>query len=376
MIPVTESAHRKSDQHGTSSCSLAVPTGTPRWEHSYDAIMAQGFQNDLDQVATDLIAAFGLAYDENGPEDLNDPLLRWLDHRSRYVEPRPRTVLKSANFELRLPADAQAGLAAFIDAAKAGRDLNLFQTNGIKKSDTSGRKRQRRTDLLWADWGILHAHLTDAPTSAGAEFSQRSDWLLFFVDLRDQLLLIDVRAHAETGVFQARDIAEKMLRSWPELAARYEMRGILPPAPSAPPTGSEVKALREGGVSGFLVLDGKVYAPPGMGVTTASTATRVSLLRNRVRSLACDIEAFVSKADSAFMRAAREHGETSRAPRLGVNPDGDLVVFIGDVAIRLNRTGDPSDAGVQLHDRMLPPWAGNRLVSWHRAQQDTSSIAP
>ena len=185
----------------------------------------RSFQDDLDEIATDLVAAFALVYSEDGPEGMKEPLLRWLDYRSRYVEPRPRAVLESNDFRSRVPPGARPGLQAFVAAAEAGQDVNAFLTAGVKKNDTSGRKRQWRTDLLWADWGILHAHLTDRPLLA------RSDWLLFFVDLREQLLLIDVRRHDEAGVFQATDIAERMLRGWPELAARYEMRGILPPAP-------------------------------------------------------------------------------------------------------------------------------------------------
>jgi hypothetical protein len=340
---------------------------------SYDARMTRSFRDDLNEIAAALVAAFGLTYKQDGPEGLKDPLLRWLDYRSRYIEPRPRAVLKATGFDSRVPQPAQPGLRAFIAAAESGRDLNAFQTQTTKRNDTSGRKRQWRTDLLWADWGILHAHLIDAPAAAAFELSATSDWLVFFVDLGERLLLIDVRAHREPGVFQAEDIAVRMLRSWPELDKEPEPRGGVGLSRAAAERPADVKARREGGLSGFLVIDGKVYASPGMGVTTASTSTRVSLIRNRVLSLARHLAAEVQAPEGPLMVAARDCGAGSVTPCLAVNPDGDLVAAIGDVGMRLKQAGS---AGLELQEQFLPSWAGKRLVDWHNKQRIVPTAAP
>lgn len=158
--------------------------------------MPHTFHDDIDRIAFELVDAFGLTF-EIADEGVSEPLTRWLDFRLRYIDPRPRQVLKSTDFDMRIPSQAEGGLLRFIQKAEAGEDLNPFQSRGIKRHDTSGKKRQFRTDGLWADWGIHHAHLTEDPLPDGDEFSNRSDWLLFFIVGQDHLALIDARPHKE-----------------------------------------------------------------------------------------------------------------------------------------------------------------------------------
>src|SRR5262245_45439300 len=113
--------------------------------------MPHTFHDDIDRIARYLVEAFDLAFDE-AVGGVKDPLTRWLDFRLRYIEPRPRMILKSKDFDLRLPPASESGLQRFLQLSEAGCDLNPFQTTTIKRNDTSGEKRQFRTDGLWADW--------------------------------------------------------------------------------------------------------------------------------------------------------------------------------------------------------------------------------
>jgi hypothetical protein len=248
--------------------------------------------NDVDKIAQDLINAFNLTFEEQA-QNLSDPLIRWFDFRLRYIEPRSRKILKSNNFDKRLPEEAASALRAFTQLSENGADLNPYQTKKIKRNDSSGTKRQLRTDGLWADWRIHHAHLTEAPVGSGQEFSDRSEWLLFFLTSPDVLALIDVRSHNEPGIFQSIDLVEHALRSWPDFANSMQAKGIVGLASSSASDTKSVKELRTGGVNQMLVVDGVVYAPPGGGLTTAATSTQVSLTRNRVKSLARDIQFFL-----------------------------------------------------------------------------------
>ncbi|WP_126223856.1 hypothetical protein [Burkholderia ambifaria] len=166
--------------------------------------MLHTFESDVDRIAEQLIEAFSLKF-EGTDAKLNDSLIRWLDYRLRYIDPKPREIVRSIGFNRRIPVEATQALSNFICIAESGGDLNPYVTKTVKSNDSSGVKRQLRTDGLWADWHIHHAHLTETPLAAGAEFSDRSDWLLFFIALPTQIGLIDVRLHKEPGIFQAVD---------------------------------------------------------------------------------------------------------------------------------------------------------------------------
>lgn len=60
------------------------------------------------------------------------------------------------------------------------------------RSDSSGKNRNERSDLLWADWGIHHLHVAEKQTDNAAYFSARADYLLFVMFGRDVALFVDV----------------------------------------------------------------------------------------------------------------------------------------------------------------------------------------
>lgn len=139
------------------------------------------FSADLHKLVAEFVNDFGLKYEEE-EQHLASPLLRWLDFTARYIEPKPRQILLSKKFPKTLASDAEQALHHLEALIMQGEDVNPFQSKGlILHNDTSGKKRQQRTDLLWADWGIHHLHLTQNPVGKTSYFSERAEWLLFCI---------------------------------------------------------------------------------------------------------------------------------------------------------------------------------------------------
>lgn len=327
--------------------------------------MPHNLAADVDKIAIDLINAYSLEF-TSAVSNLDQPLIRWLDYLLRYIAPGPRKILKSTGFDGRVPSKAQPALDAFIKLIEVGADLNPYQTKTIKRNDTSGKKSQLRTDGLWADWGIHHAHLTELPVAPGAEFSERSEWLLFFLVTPNHIGLVDVRSHDEPDIFQAIDLIEKAIRSWPEMAERFRVKGIigLERQPSTDP--DSVKSMRKAGVTQFLEVDGAVYMPPGAGVTTAATSTRVSLARDQLLHNAQSIGDFFAREDSPLVIAAKAKGIVAPMISLKVDRRGSLIVACEDVAevIAFPEHPQKGDARTELEQLLLPQWARTKLLSY------------
>lgn len=316
---------------------------------------------DLRAIAQDLIEAFALTYSET-ELSMRDPLLRWLDYRNRVIDPRPRRTVPSNGFNDRVPAEALSALTSFTRVAQAGGDLNPYQSISIKRNDTSGRKPQMRTDGLWADWGIYHAHLTDTPPASDAEFSDRSKWLIFFLVSDDALGLIDVRHHDEPGIFQAIDLVEKAFRSWPQLAQKFEcaMDEVSPEPDSSAFT---VATLRKQGISSILLVDGKFYVPPGMGVTAGATAMRLTWARSHLLRNACALMQRAADPTGWLRASAAEKGIENPTFRLVVR-QGGLGYEAGGIVWMLPDTPKESSAEFVVQDCILPPWAATKLEIW------------
>lgn len=128
------------------------------------------FVSDLDEIAEHLIRTLKIQYSAE-IDHLSLPLLRWLDFRARYIDPRPRELLVADVFDRPMPEVVKQGLEQIIELARAGVDLNPFQSKTmVRFNDVSGEDQRKRTDLLWADWGIHHqfcilcAHGANHPT--------------------------------------------------------------------------------------------------------------------------------------------------------------------------------------------------------------------
>jgi hypothetical protein len=325
---------------------------------------------DVDLIAADLNEAFSLNF-TGAVSNLDQPLIRWLDYRLRYIDPASRQILKSEGFDGRVSLEAKPALDAFIRLIGEGADLNPYQTKTIKHNDTSGKKSQLRTDSLWADWGLHHVHLTELPIAPSDEFSARSEWLLFFLALPGHIALVDVRSHNEPGIFQAIDLVETTIRSWPEVAERFRVKGIAGLARQPSTDAESLKTMRKSGVTQFLEVDGKVYMPPGVGVTTAATSTRVSLARDSVLRNAQKIGDFFSHDHSPVVQAAKAKGIAEPVIGLKIDRNGSLIVACEAAAEGIAFPAPPkqNDARTELELLLFPQWARTKLLAYLTAKE-------
>lgn len=331
------------------------------------------FVADLDEIAEFLITTMRIQYSTD-IDHLSLPLLRWLDFRLRYIDPQPREVLVADVVDRPLPESVRKGLAQFMELAKAGVDLNAFQSKTmVRFHDVSGEDRRKRTDLLWADWGIHHLHITDAPYDPGSEYMPRacSDnqaWLLFFVVFADAFLLVDVRPHDEMGVFSDPDLLRILKRNWPAYMDQFRIprRGIQQERHIDPGVRAQ---MRSAGVMTPVVLDGDAYFGPGTGITSASTPIGITVARDNLQTWVRQLAASVAEFAGPFRSDARAKGVESPAFSLKVCPSG-LIVHEAtlDVGYVLSFGEAPDQRIQQMNQWMCPPWVLRRLTEVRASQ--------
>lgn len=326
--------------------------------------LAAQFRVDAETIAQSLLAYCGLTHSKS-VQELDLAMLRWLDFRLRFVEPKPRPLVYSNVFPRQLSDEARQALVDFEQISLVGGDLNPFQGKGLTMHhDTSSAKRQNRTDLLWAEWNIHHFHLAKPCQKPGQYYSERSRgagrpcWLLFAVIFDNAIACIDVTEHGE-GAMENRSLIEAFTRNWPDTAERFRLKGILPPISQLP--AEDIKKSRVAGLSSFVVVDDKVYVPGG--ITGASTSERVTLAVNQTRS---GMDAIVQLAIGEVIRDRGEFGSSdlphlslALTPRgLGIFDDRDnkcwpLPRAKGDWA---------NHPAARWHDLMLPEWLEAKIA--------------
>ena len=321
------------------------------------------FISDLDDIATNFIEIFQLKHTAQ-VSHLTEPLFRWLDFRLRYIDHMPRIVSFSNKFPKKLTKAAEKAFQDILQKVQEGEDINPYQGKGlILHHDTSGKKRQNRTDLLWADWGIIHLHLCDKPIPPGQYFSERSKWLLFALVGADFFAAIDILEHNEDNLFENIELIEIVGESWPELLAPYELKRVI--APTTTPSSVDCKRFRKAGLSGFITIGDKIYMGPGMGVSTASTSTRVSMAVNNVRRYAKEFARMISAFDSEFQLDVRSEKIDNPEFNLCITPRGMAVYKTNlDKAWLLPKKVPNSGFNyiADLNDLVAPEWAVERVT--------------
>lgn len=334
--------------------------------------------SQLDAISRNLIDAFRLGYSEDVPE-LTCPLLRWMDFRLRRIDPRPRRTLPSKGFWRRFPEHVRPALNRILLKARNGDDLNSFLSRTLKRNDTSGKKRGVRTDHLWADWGIFHAHIPQSESDPAAEFCDRSDWLLFFVLWNDAIGLIDVRPHADVE-WGDPSLLEGAIRSWPERYKRVSAPGILP-SRKTPFTAAEIGRMRKSGVGRLIEVDGVTYFPPGLGPTSAATALNVTLAADRVRRYVRDVEIQYLDPSTGFVARVAELGGHIPQLALAMRPSHPFelgVVCTQSRAFSTLHDWQADTPAALLMTTFLPDWARAPLARYmqnnHCAERRDSVI--
>ena len=325
------------------------------------------FQNDINRIVNGLINDYSLRYEQE-VLNLSDPLVRWLDFVLRYIPRTPRTILASKKFPKILDVETERALHKLEQLIQNGGDINPYQSKGlILHKDTSGNKRQQRTDLLFADWGVHHFHLTDTPIPNNSYFSDRSDWVLFCMVGSDFIGFIDIKHHGQKDVFSDPDLIKIVAENWPEIMERYKINGIVGmQSGSETYSSEEIDALRKSGLGSILKIGNHFYAAPGMGVTSASTSTRVSMSKNKIRKYVRELAKMVFDPVSQFKTESLASGITNPEYCLSLTKQGMAVYEKSEnKAFVLPRATNVDNQNflAELHDLVVPSWAMNFVIS-------------
>lgn len=319
--------------------------------------VASTFQKGMDEVASDFIRSHSLKFGQE-IENLSSPLFRWLEFRLRYVDPSPRRVVFSDKFPVpQLPVNAQDALDQLIRLMEEGGDINPYQGRGLLKNDVSRELRKNRTDLLWADWGIAHFHLDAKPIPSDRFFSFPADHLVFCIVDAGTVALVDVLRHPSGDGFSDLSLIETVHRNWPGYMERFKLKGVLPGSSLSQ---SEIHSLREGGISPFLVLGDSVYASPGMGITSASTPTKVTLTMNRLRDTVDELARVICEDDGQVEKTLR--GIDAGVPILSLcTTERGLAVYdeTSKVAFPLSKMWGMEE----VCNLIAPSWAVEKLLA-------------
>lgn len=177
------------------------------------------------------------------------------------ISPRPRTVLKSRQFD---PLGHEAGIERLENAVRNGEDLNVYMTSRFDDITAS--------DGLLDHWGIRHFHLgTEIDPDTGR--INRTRHILFGLISDSHAYFIKVGTHGRDSryVWYQQEMLETIHRNWPEAIEPFRAAGVTTISPKYDDP-VDVKSLRDANLLTLLqVEDGTVYIGPGMGTTGDGT---------------------------------------------------------------------------------------------------------
>ncbi|MCI0150354.1 hypothetical protein KNO81_31275 [Paraburkholderia sediminicola] len=334
-----------------------------------DELVKEFFEN-ADRIAEELISGFSLNHNRV-VEGLQTPMLRWLDFRLRTIDPYPRQIYLSDRFPKSLDEPISRALQGIEHAILKGDDINPFQGKGLMRSDSSGKNRNERTDLLWADWGIHHLHVAETQTDPTAYFSNRSDFLLFALFGHDAALFIDVQPHSGDPLrFAREDLIQVVARNWPSVLEPFELkRGFIA---ERQVSDEERKLLRKSGIEAPLLINGKTYFSPGHGVTSASTPGKVTDAIGRLRRNLNALARQVFEPSGQFQTALQEARRHDSHFSLRLLPEG-IVVYEQSTDLAwtfpdAKFDGTDSFFG-EISNALTPPWVKDAMQEAVRKTQ-------
>jgi hypothetical protein len=228
--------------------------------------------------------------DELGPDpsgelfdaELASVVITYLNWRTRFIARRARNVhLASELVASTKYAENRAAVDEMERKIRTGEDLRAHLSRSVatayipRASRPSKAHRRADLDLLVAEWGVHHLHLSTT-VDATDGFVTRSKDLLFGHFAEHDAYLIGIFSH---GAWAAKEIARICVRNWPAAEIFYEARGVVGLAQPDVDDGARLD-LRNAGATSLLEIDGKVYMPRGQ--STAGTPIHATQFSNHL----------------------------------------------------------------------------------------------
>jgi hypothetical protein len=238
--------------------------------------------DDLEELLRQhVLIRFGDPSGELSAMRLDEILIVYGTWRTRQLFPMPRSTHisreLSASTELGAHQTAFDAIAADIAAGNdLGRYLSRASETAYEPVTSRAVRLPRRQDrdLLLADWGIHHLHLSTTLDPDG--FVSRTEDLLFAVFVRKGAYLIGIYPHGSWGLTE---LLEIFVRNWGEGGLLLRSRTAI--GLTQHYTDEERLRLRNAGVMSLIEIDGAVYMPPGQ--TAAGTPSSVTHQVNQSR---------------------------------------------------------------------------------------------
>jgi hypothetical protein len=229
--------------------------------------------------------------------ELRDLLTAYGNWRYRCPPPRPRSVHISRELEKEMEAgEAPKTLEMLIQQIKDGGDLKPFLSRSVKvaldQRKGIAHHLHKDLDLLLAEWGVHHLHLSALIQKDG--FAKRTGDLLFVVLRPDDAYLIGIFPH---GSWTKRTVAERAVRNWPE--AELFLRSNYAIGLTHEWDESESAALRRGGLTQTMMIDGHVCSPQGQ--TLGGTSLTIS---RQVMNLMWELSDWKAHGEDRLMEIA------------------------------------------------------------------------
>jgi len=206
---------------------------------------------------------------------LNSLLIRWFNWRDRFVMIRPRRVHISKELGSSHQAvEHRVPLRVIRSEVTNGDDLSLRLSRRIRypvssKAASAALGSRVDLDLLLADWGIHHLHLS--PTNDGA----RTGELLFSILRPDDAYFISIGDH---NSWNDEELIRIVVRNWP--SANLVLGSYTGVSTRVPPSSLERKALRRVGMGLPVDVDGSLYI--ARGLTLGGVAIDVTRKSNKI----------------------------------------------------------------------------------------------
>lgn len=241
---------------------------------------------DLGQLCSAELSAMG--YTNISSTDPTELCERYLNALYRRVPTQKRSFHQSK--QLRIPTEVQEGYDLLKQKVVNGDDLTPHLSGLLDDLDFN--------DPLLNAWNIHHFHLGTKPHPTKPHLVERTGPILLAMVHDDFFYAISILPHGKGGnhdVFYNQDLIEILHDSFPQMMANFKISGK---AATPKPTISEVKQLRDAGITSFAQTnDGTLYMPnlgfTSIGGTTKHTGARIIVDTMRVTNAVKNLEKLI-----------------------------------------------------------------------------------
>jgi len=196
---------------------------------------------------------------KNIPDDNDGIVNAYFKVMHRIISFVPRRIEKSDAFLC--PPELIHGLEILEYKITKGENINPHQSKGIMDI--------KENDPLLNDWGIHHLHL-GIEKEENTFFINRTGPLLYVFFTEDTAYFLNVFSH---GQWTNKSLLNILDRNWSELTDPWKINII----DTKDLDSASMKKARKVGCNFFTKINGKIFAPPGGGYTTARTSVRAGI---------------------------------------------------------------------------------------------------